>query len=357
MTRAVTQQGRKKTPPDYAKAMIRVLIILLILQSSTALPSSEEFAINLHVIRRDHLNGLIYGQLTAVTESQASRMNVKFSTLVSEEKCQETYSLDQCLPKGERPTKEELEVSFRKFTKMPCWQTCRGSRPATSNLKKTIKLLLNDDPYMHIVQHSDSKKMLTHDGNFKFHQEVKSGSIKKLKCNKTFFPSSTHRMTFAYQLNRWLKHAQKSDYGQPSPLPRYLRPFSNEGYQDFLFGTNCCTGIMEVKVNSQSRGPHPGLAFFDYSHNYALVLEVLPSQAHQPSASQCSGYGELTDIKSPQKKREHLQKSSSLPRLAGEVIRPITTGIWPRGVEYLHPDGSIPVVSNPFGRHQKPRQF
>ena len=254
-------------------------LLLLFLKPLTALPNEKTYSINLHVMRLDDLTALIYVQSSVTTQSLASRLEVQFNSIVDEQKQRETYSLDHVLSPGNKPTREALGLAFKKVIKTSS-QVREGGDLQHSSLEKTIKLVSKDAPYLHFVQHSDRREMVDSETKqFLFHREIKHGNPIRPEKSKIFFSRSVSHKTIAFQLNRWFSHAQQRGYGKDG---RYFKTVENGDYQDFLLGTFCRTGIMEIEIYTGSRGKLPGLVFFDYHLKYALILEVLPLQLQQP---------------------------------------------------------------------------
>lgn len=305
-----------------------IILLLFGLLSFTVSSDEDTYSVNLHIVKLDDLESLIYGQSSSTARTLSSRSDAEFNAVVNDERQRETYSIDHVLAPGEKPHREGLTVTFKKFVKVPC-QTCQGVDLHQSSLESTMKLLLKDDSYLRFAQHSDREQMsdpATH--QFKFHREIKNGSpIKPVSC--IFFSHSTLHKTLAYRLNRWLKKASQENYLQAHKGHHHgLKTMENASYQDFLLGTYCRTGIMEVVLHTKDRGHLPGLIFFDYHLGHALVLEVLPQQTQTPlmaraktkvSTSQSSESDKPSD-EDPCKKLAQLSVStSSLAALAHEA--------------------------------------
>ena len=261
-----------------------ILFSLLVLSTicTAQEPVEKDYDINLHVIHRKKLEDLLYNTPihTLSVSTRISRVGAQFHSIVDKVKKRETYAIDHCHDPGKKSASSKLLIMARSHLKIPC-PRCRG--PGFWGIPSTTKALLQDPIYFRLSQHSDQMKMVDSEtGHFKYQWDFKYGDpvhTKKLATGITL-PTSPSSKNLASRINRWLRQACQQDYLKSGHTMKKLK---NEQYQDFLLGTHCGIGIIEVLVTRPGGEPfQPGLVFYNHQLNDALLIEVLPQDTASP---------------------------------------------------------------------------
>lgn len=246
--------------------------IFILIYSVCCRGDEKTYTINIHIFKRSSSDLLIYRavQQASVTSS-ISRVNMSFHSNTNIEKGVETFALDHCLnPREISPRKINLILSFRSIVKIP-EVSCMGDR--FFNLNKFIEIIASDVTYIRLTQHSDRKKMRDA-GSYVFHSDFKYGvpaKPKELRSGIKMFKINSHK-NFPSRLNRWLAHSSDVNYIHAKHTMKFIENFD---YHDFLLGSNCNFGIIEVSIiNSAAGTNNAGLLFYNFSSSEAMLIEV-----------------------------------------------------------------------------------
>ena len=256
-----------------------VICILILTYSFCSYGDENTYRINIHIFKRSALEPFLYRAVhQASATSTISRMNISFHSNTNLANGTETFALDHCLnPREKSPRGMHLILSFRSIVKNS-ERSCQGGD--FFDLHKLVKIILSNDAYVRLTQHSDKVKMF--DGKeYGFHSDFKYGdpaNPKKLKSGIKIFKSNIHK-NFASRLNRWFAHSSVIGYVNDKKTMKFI---GSSDYHDFLLGSNCSFAIIEVSISNPATGTNnAGLLFYNFSSEEVLMIEI------QSSPDQC----------------------------------------------------------------------
>ncbi len=253
------------------KTQFKIIILFLLFVINPLSAIEKKYQLNIHIISRSEVEGIIYQATThQPLNTIISRIGVSFHSIVNPEKQTETFAIDHCLNPGEHSARHRMAIVYRSTIKEPVIQ-CEESD--FFSLTSFSRMIRKDHPYIRLSQHSDRLKMFSEKG-FGFHWDYKYGpptQPKKLTTNiKVFYSRSCKSL--ASRMNRWFAHASKPGY---TAGKKTMKPIDNEGYQDFLTGSGCRYGIMELTVVNKDSGAHQaGLMFYNLQDDTVIIIEV-----------------------------------------------------------------------------------